>query len=122
MHCCARPNEQAVAGVPRNTKLVDLLLTLVAMTESSATKQKYVVVDTFDARVRDKDQAPEFLRQHGLGRPCKPDDGDNQMKEKDDDIAHPGMISKPEKHLILAVDSMGRRNTSSKYTCTILKG
>ena len=30
-------------------------------------------------------------------RPCKPDDGDNQMKEKDDDIAHPGMLSKPEK-------------------------
>jgi len=30
-------------------------------------------------------------------RPCKPDDGDNQMKEKDDDIAHPGMVSKPEK-------------------------
>jgi len=35
-------------------------------------------------------------------RPCKPDDGDNQMKEKDDDIAHPGMVPKPEKHLILA--------------------
>ena len=31
-------------------------------------------------------------------RPCKPDDGDNQMKEKDDDIAHPGMVPKPEKH------------------------
>ena len=30
-------------------------------------------------------------------RPCKPDDGDDQMKEKDDDIAHPGMVSKPEK-------------------------
>ena len=68
MHCCARPNEQAVAGVPRDTKLADLLLTLVAMAESSATKQKcVVVVDTFDARVRDKDQAPEFLRQYGLG-------------------------------------------------------
>ena len=26
-------------------------------------------------------------------RPCKPDDGDNQMKEKDDTIAHPGMVS-----------------------------
>jgi hypothetical protein len=61
-----RPNEQAVAGVPRN-KLADLLLTLVAMAESSATKQKCVVADTFDARVRDKDQAPEFLQQHGLG-------------------------------------------------------
>jgi len=24
-------------------------------------------------------------------------DGDNQMKEKDDDIAHPGRVSKPEK-------------------------
>jgi len=31
-------------------------------------------------------------------RPCKPDDGDNQMNEKDDNIAHPGMVSKPEKH------------------------
>ena len=30
-------------------------------------------------------------------RPCEPDDGDDQMKEKDDDIAHPGMVSKPEK-------------------------
>jgi hypothetical protein len=29
-------------------------------------------------------------------------DGDNQMKEKDDDIAHPGMVPKPTKHLILA--------------------
>ena len=35
-------------------------------------------------------------------RPCKLDNGDNQMKEKDDDIAHPGMVSKPEKHLMLA--------------------
>jgi hypothetical protein len=26
----------------------------------------------------------------------------NQMKEKDEDIADPGMVSKPEKHLILA--------------------
>jgi len=24
-------------------------------------------------------------------RSCKADDGDNQMKEKDDDIAHPGI-------------------------------
>jgi len=32
-------------------------------------------------------------------RPCKPDDGDDQRKEKDDDIAHPGMVSKPEKTL-----------------------
>jgi hypothetical protein len=34
-------------------------------------------------------------------RPCTPDDGDNQIKEKekgkDEDIAHPGMVSKPEK-------------------------
>jgi hypothetical protein len=30
-------------------------------------------------------------------QPCKPDDGDDQMNEKDDDIAHPGMVSKPEK-------------------------
>jgi hypothetical protein len=35
-------------------------------------------------------------------RPRKPDDGDNQMKKKDDDIAHPGMLPKPEKHLNLA--------------------
>jgi hypothetical protein len=27
----------------------------------------------------------------------KPDHGDNQMKEKDEDIAHPGIVSKPEK-------------------------
>jgi hypothetical protein len=33
-------------------------------------------------------------------RPRKTDDGDNQMKEKDDDIAHPGMVPKPEKHLL----------------------
>jgi hypothetical protein len=30
--------------------------------------------------------------------PCKLDDGDNQMKEKDEDIPHPGMVLKPEKH------------------------
>jgi len=30
-------------------------------------------------------------------RPCKPDDGDNQMNQKDEDIAHPGMVSNPEK-------------------------
>ena len=30
-------------------------------------------------------------------RPSKPDDGDNQMNQKDQDIAHPGMVSKPEK-------------------------
>jgi hypothetical protein len=27
-------------------------------------------------------------------------DGDNQTKEKDDDIAHPGMVSKPKKRPI----------------------
>ena len=27
----------------------------------------------------------------------KPDDDENQMKEKDEDIVHPGMVSKPEK-------------------------
>ena len=37
-------------------------------------------------------------------RPCKPDDGDNQMKKKDEDIAHPAIVSKPEKHLILALN------------------
>jgi hypothetical protein len=30
-------------------------------------------------------------------RPCQPDDGDDQMDEKDNDIAHPGRVSKPEK-------------------------
>jgi len=35
-------------------------------------------------------------------RPCKPDDAGNQMKEKDDDIAHPGMVSKPKNYPILA--------------------
>jgi len=30
-------------------------------------------------------------------RPCKPDDGDNQMNQKDEDIAHPDMVSKPDK-------------------------
>ena len=42
-------------------------------------------------------------------RPCKPDDGDNQMNEKDDNIAHPGMVSKPEKHLILAAQFSNSR-------------
>jgi hypothetical protein len=27
--------------------------------------------------------------------PCKPDYGDDHMNEKDDDIAHPGMLSNP---------------------------
>ena len=39
-------------------------------------------------------------------RPCQPDDGDNQMNQKDEDIAHPGTVSawyqNPKKHLILA--------------------
>ena len=30
-------------------------------------------------------------------RPCKPNDGNNQMKEKDEDIVHPSMVSKPKK-------------------------
>jgi hypothetical protein len=30
-------------------------------------------------------------------RPCKPDDSDDQMNQKDEDIAQPGMVSKPEK-------------------------
>jgi hypothetical protein len=34
--------------------------------------------------------------------PCWPNDGDDQMNKKDDEIAHPGMLSKPGKHLILA--------------------
>jgi hypothetical protein len=37
-----------------------------------------------------------------VSRPCKPDGGDNQMNQKDEDIAHPGMVSKPEKHPIFA--------------------
>ena len=32
-------------------------------------------------------------------RPCNPDDGDDQRKEKDDDMPHPGMVSKPKKTL-----------------------
>jgi hypothetical protein len=28
------------------------------------------------------------------------------MEEKDDDIAHPGMVSKPEKHVILALNRL----------------
>ena len=42
--------------------------------------------------------------EHGLGNDgtepsgqCKPHDSDDQMNEKDDDITHPGMVSKPEK-------------------------
>jgi hypothetical protein len=34
--------------------------------------------------------------------PCQPDYGDDQMNEKHDNIAHPGMLSKPEKSLIVA--------------------
>ena len=33
-------------------------------------------------------------------RTCKLDDGDNEMKEKDEDIAHSGMVSKPEKTIL----------------------
>jgi hypothetical protein len=36
------------------------------------------------------------------------------MKEKDEGIAHPGMVSKPEKHLILAQFS------NSPWTASIL--
>ena len=35
-----------------------------------------------------------IIRNNRLG---KLDHGDNQMKEKDEDIAHPGIVSKPEK-------------------------
>jgi hypothetical protein len=38
-----------------------------------------------------------ILARDNTSRPRKPDDGDNQMNEKDDDITHPGMLSKPEK-------------------------
>jgi hypothetical protein len=34
--------------------------------------------------------------------PRKHDNGDNQMKETDEGIAHPGMVAKPEKHPIFA--------------------
>jgi len=30
--------------------------------------------------------------------PRKPDDGDNQMNEKNDDISHSGIVSKPRKN------------------------
>src|SRR5215472_242975 len=50
--------------------------------------------------------------------PCKPDDGDNQMKEKDEDIAHPGMVSKPEKRLILAQFSNSPWTPTSLECCT----
>ena len=42
--------------------------------------------------------------EHGLGNDgaetsgqCKPHDSDDQMNGKDDDITHPGVVSKPEK-------------------------
>jgi len=59
-------------------------------------------------------------------RPCKPDDGDDQRKEKDDDMPHPGMVSKPEKTLnfgpiplftmdrVLGLFSFGSGNQSSE--------
>jgi hypothetical protein len=42
------------------------------------------------------------------------------MNEKDDEIAHPGMVSKPEKTPNFGGGFLGRRNTSSKYTCRII--
>ena len=48
--------------------------------------------------------------EHGLGndgtetaRQCKPDDSDDQMNEKDDEIAHSGMVSNPTKPLIFGL-------------------
>ena len=43
------------------------------------------------------EQAATRQRRNGTSRPCKPDDGDNQIKEKDDHIAHPDIVSKDEK-------------------------
>ena len=45
-----------------------------------------------------------MFEEHRLGndgteasRACSPDDGNDQMNDKDDNIAHPGMVSKSEK-------------------------
>lgn len=35
-------------------------------------------------------------------RQGQPDESDHQMKEKDDEITHPGMVSNPKKRAILA--------------------
>ncbi len=35
------------------------------------------------------------------GRPGQPQDGGDQMNEKNDDLTHPGMLSNLKKHLIL---------------------
>jgi hypothetical protein len=42
--------------------------------------------------------------EHGFGddgtkttRFCKPDDGDDQMKEKGQDVVHPGIVTKSQK-------------------------
>ena len=49
--------------------------------------------------------------------PYKPDDDDNPMKEKDDDLAHPGMVPKPEKHLILAAQFSNSPWTGCHVVC-----
>ena len=67
-------------------------------------------------------ERPSHLSSSLPPRPCKPDDGDSQMEEKDDDIAHPGMVSQPEKHLILAADSIGQRNANSTSKCKSFNG
>jgi hypothetical protein len=41
-------------------------------------------------------------RSKKASRPCKPDGVTIKMKEKDEDIAHPGVVSKLEKTLTLA--------------------
>jgi hypothetical protein len=45
-----------------------------------------------------------LLGNHGTeaSRSCQSDQDHNQMKEKSDHIAHPGMLSKPTKHLMSA--------------------
>jgi len=50
-----------------------------------------------DALLMLDEQAATRQRRNGTSRPCKPDDGDNQIKEKDDHIAHPDIVSKDEK-------------------------
>ena len=56
---------------------------------------------TFATAIEDQQLMPD---QYGFGnhgtepaRNCQPDHGNDHMNEEDDDIAHPGMLSKPQK-------------------------
>lgn len=54
--------------------------------------------------------------------PYEADYGDDQMNEKDDDIAHPGMLSNSEKHLILPQLSNSRwTRTGAIRDCLVNK-